>query len=111
MSEDTYKVGEGVGVKFDGDKPRMSLMPFNALMEISKVFTYGAKKYSSDNWRDGMRHRRMCDALLRHISAWLEGEDNDEESGLPHLAHAGCCLLMLLGMVLDKSGEDDRWSK
>ena len=109
MSKDTYKVGEGVGVKFDQGKPRMSLMPFNALASIASVFTYGAEKYSADNWRDGMRWRRMADAMLRHVGAWLEGEDLDDESNLPHLAHAGCCLLMLLGMVLSGKGEDDRW--
>jgi len=109
MKQDTYTVGEGVGVKFDQDKPAMSLMPFDALIKTAEVFTYGAKKYSADNWADGMRHRRMADALLRHLTAWLGGEDMDDESGLHHLAHMNCCAQMLYGMVLRGVGEDDRW--
>lgn len=27
-------------------------------------------------------------AYQRHILAWLDGEDNDPATGLPHLAHA-----------------------
>ena len=33
---------------------------------------------------------------MRHISAWLGNETNDPDSGLPHLAHAVCCLLYLI---------------
>ena len=108
---DTYRVGEGVGVKYDNGKPMMSLMPFDALLKTSEVFTHGAEKYSADNWADGMRYRRMADALLRHLSAWLCGEDKDQDSGLDHLAHMNCCAQMLYGMVLRGVGEDDRWRK
>ena len=107
--KDTYKIGEGVGVKLDKGKPAMSLMPFDALKKIAEVFTFGAEKYSADNWADGMRYRRMSDALLRHLTAWLMREDKDDETGLDHLAHMNCCAQMLYGMVLRGVGEDDRW--
>jgi len=106
--EDKYEVGKGVGVKFDQGKPRMALMPFDALYKIAGVFTYGAEKYSEDNWSEGMRHRRMADALLRHLTAYLNGEDLDDESGLDHLAHMNCCAQMLYAMYLRGAGEDDR---
>jgi probable DNA repair protein len=39
---------------------------------------------------------RYFSAAMRHLVAWKEGSTHDLESGLPHLAHAVCCLLFLL---------------
>ncbi len=100
------------GTKFDGGKPRMGLLPGAALHAIARGFTYGARKYDDHNWRRGMKWSRLQDALLRHLTAWSEGEARDPESGLSHLAHAGCCLLMLLWYEedLERYGHwDDRW--
>jgi hypothetical protein len=50
------------------------------------------------NWRHVPNSTyRYLKAMIRHIVAFCSGEINDPESGLPHLAHAGCCLLFLLG--------------
>ena len=106
---DEYETGKGVGVKYDKGKPRMTLVPHDVLMSVAGVFTYGAEKYTDDNWAEGMRWRRMGDAMERHFAAWLHGEDMDDESGLHHLDHALCCLMMLRGMVLREKGDDDRW--
>lgn len=85
------------GVKYDGGKPQPRLIPARPLMLIADVLTYGAKKYAPDNWiRVPQARERYTDALLRHVYAWLGGERVDEESGLHHLAHAGCCILFLL---------------
>ena len=101
----TFKVNEQleIGRKYDGDKPEYGLLPPVALEEISKVLTFGAKKYERENWRyvpDA--ERRYFDALQRHLWAWKRGEINDEETGLSHLAHAGCCLMFLVELA-DKS--------
>lgn len=56
-----------------------------------------------------MAWTRMSDAALRHITAWIEGEDKDWESGLSHLAHAICCLTFLLTYQLLNLGTDDRY--
>lgn len=86
-----------VGRKFDSEKTRLDLLPFRALEKVGEVLTYGAKKYEPDNWRhvEGWRWRYLG-AVLRHIFAWQRGERLDPESGLPHLAHAACCVLFLL---------------
>ena len=86
-----------VGRKDDTGKAPFSLLPWAGVQQILKVLAYGAKKYAPENWRkvpDG--RRRYFDAALRHLTAWYGGEDLDPESGLPHLAHAGCCVLFLL---------------
>ena len=90
------------GVKYDEDKPRFSLVPSASLRAIAQVLTYGARKYpQADNWKrvDNARER-YTDALLRHVYAWMDGEALDPESGLHHLAHAGCCVLFLLHFEL-----------
>lgn len=102
------------GIKNDQGKERWNLMPFDALREIAKVFTKGANKYSDRNWEKGLDYSRPYSALQRHLAAWWEDrEENDSEWGLSHLAHAGCCLLMLLAYQIrnrnkDKSKFDDR---
>lgn len=95
-------------VKHDAGKPSLGLIPRTAMVAEARVLDFGAKKYGRDNWRKGMDHSRMSDAALRHLFAYLDGEDIDPESGLPHLAHARCCLGFLIEYGEKKLGKDDR---
>lgn len=100
-------------VKNDKDKPRMFLLPTKALVPIAEVMTYGAKppKYNEFNYKenDGLDWDRMYSALMRHMAAWNDGEDDDPESGYSHLAHAGCCIMILLDLVNSNIGKDTRF--
>lgn len=100
-----------VGFKDDGQcdsaaplKPRPELLPPGPLLEVCRVLAYGAKKYTrngqdgADNWALVANGRsRYLGAALRHIFARLRGEILDNESGLPHLAHAATCVLFSMG--------------
>lgn len=87
----------GAGMKFDGCKPRWSLLPKGTVLKIIEVLEFGAAKYAENNWQYVKNGRqRYYDALMRHIEAWWSGEKTDPESGLSHLAHAGCCIVFLL---------------
>jgi len=97
------------GTKHDQEKPRTDLLPSAPLIEIAKVFTFGAKKYDAHNWRGGLQQSRLIGAALRHLLAYNDGEDLDPETGLPHLAHLGCCTLFMLEQHLKGTGEDDRY--
>ena len=97
------------GVKFDHDKPRMDLLDAEALEELSQVLTFGAKKYSAENWRNGISYRRLIAAALRHIFACLRGENTDPETGLKHAAHAMCCMMFLIWTMNHRADLDDRW--
>ena len=85
------------GIKHDGAKPRYDLIPFRALDEVAKVLTFGAKKYPPHNWKTltDLESRYLA-ASLRHISAEMQGERTDDESGLSHLAHAITCLMFVI---------------
>ena len=87
----------GQGRKHDSNKPRYSLLPENTVHNVIQVLEYGAVKYEPDNWKYVPDARtRYYDAAMRHIDDWWNGSEVDEESSLPHLAHAICCLLFLL---------------
>ncbi len=90
-------------------KPRLDLLPTAPAEAIAEVLSFGAKKYGAYNWARGARWGRYYAALLRHLFAWWRGEDNDPETGLSHLAHAGCCLFFLMEYHRNKWGMDDRF--
>ena len=101
------------GTKHDVGKPRMDLLPSEALEEVAKVLTFGAQKYDAHNWRKGVQYSRLTAALLRHLGAWQRGEDLDPESGLSHIAHAACNAIFLLTFISegDRLDLDDRYRR
>lgn len=88
---------EPKGQKHDAGKDRWDLLPTRAVRSLVRVLAHGALKYGEGNWRLVPETRkRYYAAAQRHLTAWWEGETFDPESGLPHLAHAACCVLFLL---------------
>lgn len=102
-------------IKHDISKTDWSLVPMECVEDIVKVLEFGAKKYSANNWRtgEGFRYTRVLNSLIRHIFAWGRGEDLDPESGLSHLAHAGCNIIFLLYYTKhkDRYHNDDRFKE
>ena len=96
------------GKKFDQGKPRIDLLPFEAIEDIAAIMTFGATKYEDHNWAKGMDWGRLFGAAQRHLAAWQRGEETDPESNLPHLAHATCNLIFLLYYAKYNLGNDDR---
>ena len=96
------------GIKYDSEKPKMNLLPPKAIVEISKVLTFGASKYDAENWRklDDLQNRYTAGAL-RHIFAHMDGEELDPETNLSHLAHAMCCLLFKLEIELEERFKEE----
>lgn len=91
------------GRKHDAGKPRLDLLPVNALIEVGHVLSHGAAKYGENSWK-GVKPfaSRYTAALLRHLFARMRGELIDSESGLPHLAHVACNALFLLSGELEE---------
>jgi len=91
--------------KIDEGKPRWDAIPWDAVSHVVAVRTEGLEKYRDpDNWKSvpGWRGRYFA-AALRHMMAWHLGQRLDDESGLPHLAHAVINLLFMIS--LDEGGE------
>lgn len=90
-------------------KPPLGLVPASANIIESLVLSHGAEKYDPFNWRSiPVGHMAYLHAAMRHIAAYIDGEDNDPESGLPHLAHARASLGILLDAICCGSAKDDR---
>ncbi len=99
------------GVKFDGEKIQMDLLSARWLFGVGEVLTYGAKKYAAHNWRKGISRARLLAATLRHVFAYLRGEDCDPETGLLHLHHASCCLMFAAELHYTRPDLDDRYKE
>lgn len=77
-------------------------------MEVAKIAGFGAQKYERMNYLKGFAWSLSYDALQRHLHAFWDGEDLDEESGLFHVAHAAWHCLCLLSFTQRNLGTDDR---
>lgn len=82
-------------IKLDSGKRRLSLIEPQFINSLGDVITFGAQKYAPGNWRLCEDTSRYKDALLRHIYAYLSGEQQDQETCIDHLAHAACNLMFL----------------
>lgn len=96
------------GVKYDNGKPKLSMVSYESIAGEAKAMTYGASKYTKNNYKNGMDWSRLIDAAMRHLCAFNDGETFDPESGLNHLYHCKANLGMLIYYYERKLGKDDR---
>lgn len=78
-------------------KGRMDLLPWQAIMEVSKHCERGADKYGERNIDKGIPMHSLLDSGVRHIANYLEGKTNE-----PHLVSACWNLLWALQFELTK---------
>jgi len=95
--------------RYNNGKPKWSLIDFKSLVSLVKVLEFGATKYGKFNWTKGLLTTEICESMLRHIFAYLDGEDKDEESGLPIEGHIFCNAMFLSYMIKNRPDLDDRY--
>jgi len=95
-------------LRYNGDKLKWSYIHWSSLEEMVKVLMFGAEKYEPFNWQKGMPLTEVSESLLRHMYAFLEGEDNDPESGISHIGHVLCNAMFLNYIHKNKKEFDDR---
>ena len=98
-----------LGGKDKVGKSSLSIIPFEPTLKVSRVFSYGAKKYGMNNWRKGHLQLDLLDSCLRHVYSHIEGFDIDGESGLSHLSHAAANLFIIMQQIHDKTSVDNRF--
>jgi hypothetical protein len=113
-AEQKYKA-----LRYNAGKVRWSLVNFKSLLPMVRVLEYGAHKYSiyedenevqhkgseipveetgkykivssgANNWKKGLDKKEILESMMRHLTALLDGEEIDPESGLPHMGHIQC---------------------
>jgi hypothetical protein len=107
-SESGKKFCEGQGLRYDQGKVRYDLVSPIALHYVALVWTMGTYKYAPRNWEKGLSFSGCFGCAMRHAWKWFRGEENDPESGLPHLAHAVWNLMVILHLSFTKPQFDDR---
>ncbi len=76
-------------------KGRMDLLPWAAIMEVSKHCENGAKKYGEHNVDKGIPTHSLCDSAARHLAKYLDGQTDE-----PHLLAAAWNLLWAVEMTV-----------
>jgi hypothetical protein len=61
------------------------------ILETSKHFEEGAKKYGPDNWKKGLPVNCYIDSAIRHYLKWRRG-DKDENHHLAFCWNLICCV-------------------
>ena len=100
--------GEPLADRFNDGKLEWTLLDYGTLEGLVKVLTFGKIKYGRDNWKKGLKYLSIADSMLRHLFAFLRGEDLDPESGLPHTDHILCNAKFLAYMFNNRKDLDDR---
>ena len=59
-------------------KGRFDLVPWNAVMDLSKHCEAGAKKYGENNVRLGIPAHSLYDSAMRHLMKWFNGLDDED---------------------------------
>ena len=97
----------GDDYKHDKDKLRWDLMQFDVLDELARVYTFGAKEYVDNSWKEfvGKEPDRIWGALGRHVSKARQGEVISEDN-LYHLSQVMWNAAALLWSQLQKEKEE-----
>jgi hypothetical protein len=99
----------GAPLKMQENKPRVSLVPREAIEGLARVYEYGLTKYSRDSWRNFTPEQArdcLADAGMRHQLRFNSGETYDKESGLHHLLSAAWNLITTY-IILKESPTDE----
>lgn len=92
------------------EKLDLTLLPATFLEEVSKVLVMGAEKHERFGYLDQPDYDvQAWRALLRHVVAIGDGELEDGESGLDHVAHIAANCAILLHLKQDRRGLSREW--
>jgi hypothetical protein len=76
-------------------KGRMDLLPWRAIMELSRIYEDGCLKYGDRNWEKGIPLSRYADSGPRHFAKWMIGRTDE-----PHLDMAIWNFMSMLDTIM-----------
>lgn len=85
--------------RHNSGKVDLTLLPHVAALEECKVWMYGERRYTRNNWKKlwGDKTVQVAGAsAMRHLMSLINGEMYDRESGLPNASHVRCNMAMIL---------------
>jgi len=109
--KNTEQPKTGGAARSDAGKARLDLLSPVAMEGTAQILGFGAVKYAAHNWRKGMAWSRCLASLMRHLLAFMGGEDYDKESGLPHIDHVACNVMFLQQYFRTNKDLDDRYKE
>lgn len=87
---------------------RMDLLPWTAIIELSKHCERGALRYGENNVRLGIPYHSLADSGARHLANWIAGNDDEPT----HLVAACWNLMWLLEeTIMKKELNDMPWGR
>jgi len=90
-------------------KPPLHLVPGVAIALESIALKSGNVKHGPWNWRENpIEAMEHIAAVKRHLERWIDGENEDPETGVSPLAHARATLAILLDAEACGKLIDDR---
>ena len=78
-------------VRDTGGKGRMDLLPWSAIIRVSKHMEDALSHYPERNWENGLPMHSMLDSAMRHIAKYMDGWTDED-----HLCAAATNLLMAM---------------
>lgn len=91
------------------NKVPLGLVPGTTMAYLSVGHLEGDLKYGRTNWREaGVRTMIYIDACLRHVEKFKDGEWEDPDTKVPHLANALACLSIIVDAYHSDKLIDDR---
>lgn len=77
-------------LRYNKGKLKWSLIHWKSLEPMVRVLEFGCRKYSPHNWKKGLNKEEILESMMRHLTALLDGEENDPESKISHMGHIMC---------------------
>ena len=94
-SEERTEFESGAVRDMHKGKGRMDLLPWSAIMAVSKHCEAGAVKYGEHNVDKGIPTHSLLDSAIRHAAKYLDGWTDE-----PHLVAAAWNLLWAIEMEI-----------
>jgi len=86
---------EEKALRYNEGKIDWTLLDWESVKPLADGMTYGATKYSRDNWKQKCDDpKQHIQSAFRHLIAIASGEEIDPESGVRHSGLVMCNMMM-----------------